>query len=38
MKTKVAVKGCEVCAVQYTVNSRFSEILELKPVQELHPE
>ena len=46
-KTKVAVKGCEfkqaftnvkVCTVQYMVNSRFSEILELKPVQEFHQE
>ena len=26
----------EVCTVQYTANSGFSEILELKPFQEFH--
>ena len=29
-------KHLEACTVQYTVNSGFSEIIELKPVQEFH--
>ena len=37
MATKpVLSEHLEVCTVQYKVNSGFSEILELKPVQEFH--
>ena len=38
-KTKLAVQGCEferAFSVQYTVNSGFSGILDLKPVQEFY--